>query len=328
MNRKVVTGILAGVLCLAAVPARGGPLQKNEVGPGANWVVHADLEMFRNTSLGKLITAELQTQGLDEKLQSFATIFSFHPLRDVRDVTLYGKGQDRSNAVVVVDGQFDPEKLLAVIRWNPQYQEIAYQGTTLHQWLNEEKKGEETTTQMMYGYIHGGRQVVISSGLGALKQAVDTLKGPAAGAPDAQRRGAPGGLLSQVPESRGSTFFQVVATGVGQMVGQDPKAAMLRQTDSLTLAAGEAADQLSIELGLTSESAEVAENMMKMFQGILAMASLATEEQPQLSELAKRVNVSRADRTTQVRFEAPVQSVFGFLKEQWEQKRQQQKQTP
>jgi hypothetical protein len=326
MNRKLVTGIFVAAICLAAVPAMGGPLQKNEIGAGANWVVHADLEMFRNTTFGKLFLAELQNQGLEEKLQSFETIFSFHPLRDVRDVTLYGQGQDRSNAVVIADGRFDPEKLVAVVRWNPQYQEIAYQGTTVHQWLSEEKKGDKTTTQMMYGYIHDGRQVVISSGLDALKQAVDTLKGPAGGAPVGANDDSP--LLGRIPQTRGNTFVQVAATGVGQMVGEDPKAAVLRQTESLALAAGETGDKLSIELVLTSESVEVAENMVKMFQGILAWASLATEEQPKLSELAKNVSLSRADRTTQVRFEAPVQAVFEFLKEQWEQKKQQPKQAP
>ncbi len=328
MNRKLVTSILAGAVCLAAIPVVGGPLQKNEVGPGANWVVHADLEMFRNTTLGKLFMAELQTQGLDEKLQSFETIFSFHPLRDVRDVTLYGQGQDRSNAVVIVDGRFDPEKLVAVVRWNPQYREIAHQGATLHQWLSEEKKADKTITQMMYGYIHDGRQVVISSGLDALKQAVDTLKGRAGGAPVGGNDDSP--LLNQIPQTRGNTFFQAVATNVGQIVGENPKAAVLRQTDSLTLTASEAPDKLSIELRLASKSGEVAANMLEVFQGIQAMASLVAEGQPKLSELAKNLNISMSepDRTVKVRFEAPVQVVFGFLKERWEQKKQQLKPAP
>jgi hypothetical protein len=318
MGRKASIRVLVASLCLAAVPALCGPLQKNEVGPGANWVVHADVEAFRNSSLGKLIMAELQTQGLDEKLQNFATIFSFHPLKDVRDVTLYGKGRDRNNAVVIIDGQFDPEKLLAVVRWNQQYQEIPHQGVTLHGWLNEEKKGDTTTSQMMYGYIHAGRQVAVSSGLDALKQAADTLRSPGAGISS--------GLLSQIPEGPANAFFQAAAVGVGKIVGEDPKAVLLKQADLFTFAAGETADKVFAELRLRGESAEVADNMVKLFQGVVAAAVLAGEGQPKLSELAKSVSVSRADRVIQVRFEAQSQAVFGFLKEQWEQK-QQQKQT-
>ena len=64
---------------------------------------------------------------------------------------------------------------------------------------------------------------------------------------------------------------------------------------------------------------------MKLVQGVVAMAQLATQEQPKLSELAKSVNVTRQDKTVQVRFEAPAQAIFAFLKEQWEQKKQQSK---
>jgi len=111
------------------------------------------------------------------------------------------------------------------------------------------------------------------------------------------------------------------------MVGQEPKAAILKQTDLFTLAAGENADKVFIGLNLRGKTPEVADNVMKMVQGVVAMAQLATQEQPKLSELAKSVNISRNERITQVRFEAPAQAVFTFLKEQWEQKKQPSKPT-
>ena len=56
------------------------------------------------------------------------------------------------------------------------------------------------------------------------------------------------------------------------------------------------------------------------------MVQLTSNEQPQLAELAKKLTISRTDKTTQVRFGAPTQTLFGFLKEQWEQQRQKQSQ--
>jgi hypothetical protein len=318
MNGRTAIGILALILRLATVPAPAGPLQKSEVNPTANWVVHADLEAFRASGIGKLVMAELAAQGIDEKLQAFANIASFDPLKDVRDVTLYGEGKDRCHAVVLIDGRFDPEKVLAVVRWNPEHQEIPYNGVTIHQWPNEENKGGQTTRQIMYGYLHGRRQIVISSGLDALKQAVDTLKGPAPGTPS--------GLLSQIPESPSGAFLQATAVRVGEMIGQEPKAALFKQSGLLVLAAGQAADNIFAELRLRNESPEVADNVTKMLQGIVAMTQLAGQEQPKLSELAKGVSVSRMDKTAQVRFEAPAQAVFAFVKEQWEQKKQQPQQ--
>lgn len=323
MRERMLTSAIVAVFCVTAAPAPAGPLRKSEVSPAANWVVHANLETFRNSTVGKLIMDELQTQGFEQKLQGFATIFSFHPLRDVRDVTLYGQGKDRNNAVVIIDGRFDPEKLLAVVRWNQQYQEIPYQGATLHGWLNEEQKGGQTTSQMMYGYIHNKNQVVLSAGLDALKRAADTLKTPAADTAST--------LLKEVPEGQNNVFFQAVATDVERIagpVGEQPQAALLRQTDSLALTVGETTDKVFVTLQLEGESAEVADSMLKVLQGLIAFAQLASQEQPRLAELARGVTVSRLENVAQVRLEAAPQTVAGFLREQWEKKKQQQPQTP
>ncbi len=320
MNGRAVSGVVAACFCLMAIPASARPLQKNEVSPAANWVLHADVEAFRNSGIGKLIMAELQAQGLEEKLQVFAGIFSFHPLKDVRDVTVYGKDKDRNNAVIVIDGQFDPEKVVGVVRLNPQHQEIPYQGVTIHQWPNEENKNGQTTTQILYGCLHNGRQIVLSSGLDAVKQAVDTLKAPTAGAASA--------LLSQVPESPNGAFLQVTAVDVGTMVGENPQAAVLKQADLLTLTGGQTADNLSAELRLRSTSPEVAGNVVQMLQGVIAMVQMAGQDQPKLSELAKGLKVAQIDKVAQVRFEAPVPSVFAFVKEQLDQKKQAAQPTP
>ncbi|MEN6575034.1 MAG: hypothetical protein ABFD90_01735 [Phycisphaerales bacterium] len=323
MDRRTSITVLMTTLCLAATPTLAAPLQKSEIGPAANWVAHIDLEAFRSSGIGKLILAELQSQGVGEKLQSFETIFSFNPLRDIRDVTVYGNGQDRDNAVAVFEGQFDPQKLLAVVRLNPQYQEIPYKGATVHRWQQEPKPGDQAAggqadNQMMYGSICDGNRVVIGSGLEAVKQAVDTMKG--------QATGTSAGLLNQIPQGHGAVFAVIAAAGVGDMVGQNPQAALLQQTDSLSLAIGESADKVFGELSLQAQSAEVAQNMTKLLEGIVAMAQLSGNERPRMAELAKGLNVSCADKTTQVRFEAATQSMFQFLKEQWEQQGQKQNQ--
>jgi hypothetical protein len=311
--------ILIAGLGLAAGPAFAAPLQRSEVNPAANWVAHVDLEAFRNSAIGKLVLTELENSGLNQKIEQFMTVFSFNPLRDIRDVTLYGNGQDRSNAVVVVEGQFDTQKLLSMLRLNSQYQEIPYKGSTLHRWQQEPKPGRQPAdNQMMYGCVCDGNRIVMGSGLDAVQQAVDTLKG--------QASGASSGLLGQIPEGPNKVFAQVAAVGVGQIVGQDPKAALLKQTESLALSLGENSDKVFGELSLTGQSAEAADSMTKVIQGLIAFAQL-NGERPQLAELAKSLSVSQADKTTQVRFEAPAQTVYRFLKSQWEQ-RQKQGQQP
>ena len=303
------------VSLLMAVPVFGGPLMKSQVSSTANWVVHADYERFFSSQLGGLIRKELANQGIEEKLANFAKIFSFHPLDDVRDVTIYGNGQDREKAVVLIDGRFDKEKLEALVRLNPQHQEVEYGDITIHGWLHEEKKGSEVVkSYMMYGCLYQDKLVVMSAGMDAVKQAVDVLRGTAQGAADGQ--------FGAAAMNAQGAFFQVAANGVSDVAGQKQQAAVLRQTDKLGLAIGETEGKVYVDLGLAAKTEEDAQNINKVLEGIIAFAALSGEQQPKLAELAKKIKLSCAQNTVGARFESDSQSVFQFLKEQWERKKQ------
>ena len=310
------TGIPAIIVLVLSASALGGALQKNEVSREANWIVHADLESFNKSRIGKLVRAELVSQPDEEKLKSFATVYSFHPIDDVRDVTVYGRGQDKEKAVALIDGRFEEEKLIAVVRMNAEHKEIPYGDIKLHRWLHEEKKKGEVKTQMMYGGILKGRLVVMSSGLDAVKQAVDVMKGSA--------ENAAGRSFNLEAQATSGVFFQAMATGVGEIVGQQQGAAVLRKTDELGLAIGENEDKVYCSLGLSAKTAVVAQNVKKMLDGLIALALLAGEDKPKLAEFAGHLKPSCEGNTVRLRFEMDSQSVFDFLNEQWEQKQEQQ----
>jgi hypothetical protein len=311
--KKLVMVLIVSLL--AAVPVFGGPLMKNQVSRTANWVVHADFERFLSSQIGQLIRKELANQGIEEKLVDFAKIFSFHPLDDVRDVTIYGNGQAQEKAVVLIDGRFDKEKLVSLVRLNSQHQEAEYGDVTIHGWLHEEKKGSEVVKSfMMYGCVYQDKLVIMSAGMDTVKQAVDVLRGTAQGAADGQF-----GVASLNAQG---AFFQVAATGVSDIAGQEQQAAVLRQTDKLGLAVGETEGKVYVDLGLVAKTVEEAQNINKVLEGIIAFATLSGEQQPKLAELAKKVKLSCAQNTAGARFESDSQSVFQFLKEQWEKKNQ------
>jgi len=307
--------ILIAIVLLSSATVFGGALQKIEVSRDANWVVHADFESFNESRIGRLIRAELVSQGNEEKLRSFATVYSFHPIDDVRDVTVYGRGKDKDKAVALIDGRFEQEKLIAVVRMNAEHKEIPYGDIKLHCWLHEEKKKGEATPQMMYGCILKGRLVVMSSGLEAVKQAVDVLKGSA--------KNAAGRSFGLEVRTGSGVFFQAMATGVGEIVGKEKKAAVLRQTEELSLTIGENQEKVYCSLGLSARNNEVAQNVNKMLEGMIALATLAGEEQPKLAKLAGHLEPSREGKKVHLRFESDSQSVFDFLKDQWERNRKQ-----
>jgi len=56
---------------------------------------------------------------------------------------------------------------------------------------------------------------------------------------------------------------------------------------------------------------------------MIALATLTGEDQPKLAELAKHLQPSCEGNIVQLRFESDSQSLFDFLKEQWERQQQQ-----
>lgn len=317
--KKLMTALVVGVLATAA-PVLAGSLMKTQISGTANWVVHLDYEGFNASRIGQLIREELKAQGIEAQLENFTTVFGFHPLNDVRDVTLYGQGKQPEKAVVLIDGNFNKETLLALVRMNPMYEETEHNGVPIHRWLHEENKAGQHKEQMMYGCLYNDKLVVISTGLEAVKGAVDVLKGQMTNA-------TAGAVFGQSILETTGAFLLAAASGVSQMVGEEPKAAALRQTDELSLAIGEADGNFYVDLGLKAKTEEAATNISKVLNGIIAFMSMAGEEQPKLAELAQKLQLSCTNSTVQIHFGADSKSVFDFFKEQWEKNKQADQQT-
>jgi hypothetical protein len=318
--RKSIMVLTISVL-FAVVPALGGPLAIKQVSSNANWIVHANQQQFKKTQFGRLIRKELIDLGIEGQLTNFATIFSFHPLDDVRDVTIYGSGQDRKKAVVLVDGFFDKEKILSLLRMNPEYEASKYGNILMHKWIDENKKdSNDPADQIMYGCFYKDDLIIMGAGLDGVKHAVDVLKGSAENASNI--------TFNPNTESNKGAFFQAMALNVGRIVGENQEAAMLKQAKQLGLTIGEVQDKFYVDVDLTTQSREVTEAMTKMLEGILALAVLAEKEDPNLADLAKKVKIScEQNNTIRLRFQSEPQKVVQFLKEQWQKNQKQSNKT-
>ncbi|MHC4085920.1 MAG: hypothetical protein ACYSWZ_09780 [Planctomycetota bacterium] len=312
--KKLLMAIVMSVL-LAEGPVLAGQLVIEQVSGSANWVVHANQQQFRKTKIGQLIRTEMVNLGLEENLTYFATIFSFHPLDDVRDVTVYGTGNDREKAVVLIDGIFDKEKILTLLRMNPEYKDTKYGKIVLHQWIDEDQK--DPNNMMMYGCFYKDDLVIMSAGFDAVKLAVDVLNGSAKNATDS--------MFNQPALDAKGAFIQAAGKRVGEMLEQD--AAAFRQTDQIGLAIGEVEGKFYIDCRLTAKSEEAAQAITQMLEGILAFISMPNEEQSKLAELAKKIKIKCEAKTVKVRFESEPEVVVQFLKEEWQKNQQKDSKT-
>ena len=310
--RNIMLMLMASVL-LTAAPVLGGPLMQNRVSSSANWVAHADYEQFNKTLLGKLIREELANRGVEQKLEDFAVVFSFHPLDDVRNVTIYGNGEEQEKAVALIEATCDKNKLVSLVRMNPEYEKIEYGALVVHSWVDEKKQDpNKSGVEKMYGCFFKDDLVILSSGLDAVKEAIDVLNGTSPNAAN--------GVFTQASLSAEGPFFQVAANSVGQIAAPQQQTAMLKQTDKLSLAVGEDIGKFYIDLNLTAESEEIAQSLSQILGGMIAFTALQDQEQPELAKLAKKVQLTCTQNLIQIHFDTDSQGVVAFLKEQWEKK--------
>lgn len=313
--RNLMLVLTASVL-LTAVPALGGPLMQNRVSGSANWVAHADYERFNQTLIGKLIREELAKQGLEQKLEDFATVFSFHPLDDVRNVTIYGDGEEQEKAVALIEATCDKNKLVSLVRMNPEYETIEYGNLVVHSWVDEKKQDpNKSGVEKTYGCFFRDDLVILSSGLDTVKHAIDVLKGTSPNAAN--------GVFTQASLSAEGAFFQAAANSVGQIAGQQQQTAVLRQTEKLGMVVGEDMGKFYCDLNLTAKSEEIAKSISQILGGIIAFTALQDQEQPELAGLAKKVQLTCTQNVLQIHFDTDSQGVVTFLKEQWEKKQKQ-----
>lgn len=307
--KKSVLVLIAG-FSLAASPVLGGPLAKEQVSGRANWVVHVDLEQFRRTQMCEVVRPELENLGIEKKLSDFAMLFSFHPIDDIRDVTIYGENEDRKKAIVLVDAVFDKEKLLALLGLAPEHEEFGYGDFVLHKWVDESKKDCDGAGQTNYCCFYQDDLIVMGAGLDGVKHAIEVLKGSVANAADI--------VFDAATEDAKGVFLQVMANNIRQTIPDHPKAAVLRQADGFALAAGEVQGKFYIDWRLIAKSEQVAQAINKILDGIIAFAMLTGEEDPKLAELAAMVDLSCQQNIVRVYFESDPACVVRFLAERCE----------
>ena len=312
---KKVAVILSVACLLSTCPVvLAGGLVKSNVDADANWVVHADVEKFKETKIASIIDNELKEAGVYEQLDFFKSIFSFNPVEDIKSITIYGKGQDEANAVVIIKGNFDKDVLENLIRQNPYYEEKKHGKYVLHSWIDEKKVDQGAGRQ--FGTFHD-KDILLGASADSMRKALDVLNGKATNAREK-------GMFKALKKSDKSAFIVAAANGVGKIAEQWEQAMMLKHTKESCLTVGESEGNVYIDLSLQTSSSQTAEELTQLIQGVIAFLNLAGQEQPQIAELASSIKLTTRKNTVRVHFEHDVDKIYKFVKDEWKKKQVQE----
>ncbi|MBN1817784.1 MAG: hypothetical protein JW828_10515 [Sedimentisphaerales bacterium] len=308
MKKGIFVLVLLAVCGSSLVAA---PLNRARVSAEATWVLHADYEKFLQTTIGKLVREEVRTMGIDEKLQAFAQIFSFNPLSDIKNVTLYGKGKDPQKGVALIQGQFNPDTLTALVTMNPYYENTAYGSHRIHSWIDE-KHGVDG--QRQYGAFFGADTVAISMGKETLQHVLDVLDGKLA----SQKYNYD---LADFEQSHQGIFLLVAAQTVNESLqGVDDGSGLIQHTDRFALAMGEDDASTYVDLTLQAVDMDAGTKVFQVLQGLKAFVTLSTtNEAPKLAKIAEAIEIASDNDVVLVHLDWDSKDLFSILKELAEQ---------
>lgn len=305
-----------------AVSALAGPFQQKYVSSDANWIIHADVEKFSKTQIGGFVLNEFRSEEANKKFAAFQVIFNFDPRKDLKSLTLYGPNNNPKQAVALIRGTFDADRLTTLLRANDTYSEIRYHNHIVHSWIDKENhKGKvKSRKEPSFGCFHPNGIVVLGTDLEPVKKALDVMDGKK---PSLKTTYSFHGL--SLP---GQPSFLAAVANLSEMGELGPKATVLKQAKSINLALEETGGNLRGHLILSTRTAVTATRVQAVVEGMIAIALLVQEENPELARLAQELSVSVDNKTVRVSLDSPASDILAVLQKQIEQSKAKNQPTP
>jgi hypothetical protein len=290
------------IFMLNAGYLNAAPLEKKRISADADWMIHVDYDSFNKSRLGQIIRSEIIKREIEESLKNFKEEFSFHPLDDINNITIYGQGNERQKAITLIQGRFDKSKLLESVNKNPGYSQIKYGQFDIQQWQSTKTAiTGDANEQMMFGSLYNKDLIIIGAKLSAIEHAIDVIEGKQPRAADS--------FFGNRPIHSNNTFMQAIAYNVPNIVGKNTGDLILKNTNRLALEISGNEKNIFANINLTAVSKEATEDIRKLLDGIIAYLTLAGEDKPELAELARKIQISSNENSVQINFEAELEKI-------------------
>tara|TARA_Y100001934_G_C12347435_1_gene773583 strand:- start:1246 stop:2211 length:966 start_codon:yes stop_codon:yes gene_type:complete len=290
--------VLLGVLLVGTLAAR--PFSPGNVSAKAKWFVHADLQAFKKSSLGKFVLG--QADRLGKQIQSVEEMLKLDIRRDLHGVTLYGVGKEETEAVVVLHGRFDRERITALASTAKEHRVVRLREHKIHSW--EDKKGTH------YGCLLKDNTLVFSDGMQTLRETVNVL--------EQKSLGLETKAIVRRATAGDHPFFLLGLVDFKALGTLDANAKILQKLNSLCFAVGQAGGDLQGRLLVQPHDKESGGQIMQIFKGMVSFAQIEPgendPEQRKLKELVKRLKIEMAEPFISINLKIPVRDIVEAMK--------------
>ncbi|MBX3402460.1 MAG: hypothetical protein KF699_03510 [Phycisphaeraceae bacterium] len=290
---STIFAAVAGVAVCGAAAA--GPVNKNWIAANATWYVHVDAEAAVNSTLGQYVVTNRSRLGLDG--MDGLRALGIDPFKDIKSVTIYDTDDDPENAVVVASTTSAVEQLMDMLRADPATRTMTVDG---HSLIAFDDKGKTQYWHARSGEAPDARVVFMSDDWRTVTDAVKVASGDRS---SLARVGA-GSPLAGDPNSGSILFIRAAELPRNIRDNPDPNAsALLGQVGGVQLDVGERGGEVYGDAQFHTASAEDAQNMSQVAQGLLALGRMITKNNADLAPVSgvlAAIRVEPQDRQLKV----------------------------
>jgi hypothetical protein len=274
-------------LTLAITTGQAAKVDKINISKDSKFVAHLDLDAFRASEIGTTMLKRMRQEEGKEKLDALIEIIGFDPLTAIQSATLSGNGEE-DNAILVVRHKGDSTKLLAFMKLHEHYRKTEHGKHEIHG-AGDRRDGErgyvsfvnDTTAVMVPSRELAAKAIELVNGKGAATQVPPSLD-----------------MISKEAKS----VFLMAYADVESLKEHIDDVNVSQMAKKATLVLGGSDGNLVLSLAVDAYSADTAEQMEAMVNGLIGFARLGQEENPEIKDILKGMKVTRNEATVSIHF--------------------------
>jgi hypothetical protein len=288
--------LLAASLSLPAMRGIAGPPHFAQVPADVNWLVHADIDALRDSTVFQHVfkTAATRWKSLPANLDRVNRQFGLDLAKDLHGMTVFGPPSSQQNAVLVMRADWAAETFRQKLSLAPHHVAAAEGAYEIHRF----DRGDGGPASPVAAALWRPGTFVFAQAADDAKFGLEVLDGKWPGLSGASP------LAAQVPDG---TILVARMVRVGDRLPVESP--LLKQTEQIDFLCGERTGECFVYGKLRAKSPEVAQQVKQVAEGLLAMARLRVAGDADLLKLLDRAEFHVDNRTVELDFRAPAADV-------------------
>lgn len=308
--KKTLFSLVSGFALLgSAWQLSAAPLERPLVPADVKWLLHLDVDALRQSRLGSTLIETIKAEAA-EGLKRGMNLDVAAVIEQTGSLTACGshfeKGPDAGGVLMWRGGQ-EIERIVTALLI--QQAEASKAGEGKVKAVTEGPEPVYSVDGRLFVIVRSGRAILASQRLGDLETALQVLDGKAPSLADRE-------TFSEYKPLPGGFFLLALAENFAKNSGLPAQAQVLKLAEGGRVALGEEEQKLTLSVNLKTGKPEDATQIQQVFQGLVALASLAQVKDPELAKAKEWIHgtaVTVEENVVGVDLSVPVEAVLRQL---------------